>query len=111
MAMTHGDIAVSRELKLIGTELKMLGTSAMVAVQANNAEALNPIIQRRDEVLAQLRMIAQTYPDAVKNCAELIEASEQEAQFLSIASIRRDALQEELQSIHQRINLRHAYSE
>jgi len=109
--MAHADTAVHRELKLLGVELKLLGTSAMIAMQGRNETALDHIIDRRSEVLARVHAVAASNSDAVRKCVELNEAAEQEAQLLAVAQPRRDELRDEMQSVQQRLALRRAYGE
>lgn len=100
---------IQSELKTLGIQLKLLGTNALIAVSGRNEEALARIIDRRDEVLARIQQLAVSHRDAVLNCAELIEAAEQEAAVLSLVRPRREELLQEWQSIQQRLALRRMY--
>lgn len=109
--MAHAETTIERELKMLGIELKMLGTSAMIAMQGRNETALDHIIDRRSEVLTRVQAVAANHSDAVRKCVELSEAAEQETQFLALAEPRRDELRDEMQSVHQRLALRREYGE
>ncbi|MGD0088977.1 MAG: hypothetical protein ABSE73_03585 [Planctomycetota bacterium] len=70
---------------------------------------LEKIVQRREELMRRLRILAQSHPQEVAACAELSEAAKQEPQLTVAARARQEEIRLELEDVLQRIAIRQTY--